>query len=82
MSEKVILQLRDIIELHAPTNMNYHNKKYLVESIDNGKIVLVSEDDASEETLYVDETTNVLRIVINDQSVSVENVHGLICLEP
>jgi hypothetical protein len=86
MSEKVILQLRDIIELHAPTNMNYHNKKYLVESIDNGKIVLVSEDDASEETLYVDETTNQLReesidsinILSHDERIGYARQNGLL----
>ena len=61
MSEKVILQLRDIIEIHAPTNMSYHNKKYLVDSIDDGKIILISEDDASEKILYVDEETNQIR---------------------
>ena len=61
MSEKVILQLRDIIEIHAPTNMTYHNKKYLVDSIDDGKIILISEDDASEKILYVDEETNQIR---------------------
>jgi hypothetical protein len=41
MSEKVILQLGDIIQLHAPTNMNYHDKRFFVESRDNKKITLI-----------------------------------------
>jgi len=61
MSDKVILRLGDIIQLHAPTNMNYHDKRFFVESRDNKKITLISEDDASTKTLYIDEETNQLR---------------------
>jgi len=61
MSEKVILQLGDIIQLHAPTNMNYHDKRFFVESLDNKKISLISEDDASTKILYIDDETNQLR---------------------
>ena len=71
MSEKVIIQLGDIIEIHAPTNMNYHDKKYLVQSVDSEKIKLISEEDASTETLYFDVDTKQLR------EESIENINIL-----
>ena len=36
------LQLKDIIEIIAPSDTELHNKKYLIEYIDNYKIRLLS----------------------------------------
>ena len=50
-TRNIHLQLKDIIEIIAPSDIDIHNKKYLIEYIDNFKIRLLSIDDADEPIL-------------------------------
>ena len=61
MSEKVKLQLGDVILLHAPTNSNFNDNTYFIQYLDHNKIVLLSEEDSSTETLFINEETGQLR---------------------
>ncbi len=42
------LQLKDIIEIIAPSNPDLHNKRYLIDYIDSYEIRIVSIDDINE----------------------------------
>ena len=56
--DKINLQLGDIIQIDAPTNLNYHNKIYYINYIDKSKIKIIS--DTNESTLLIDENGNFL----------------------
>ena len=50
-STNIQLQLKDIIEIIAPSDIDLHTKRYIIDYIDNYKIKLVSIDDLDVPTL-------------------------------
>jgi hypothetical protein len=61
MTDKIFLQLGDIIQLNAPTNSIYHNNNYFIQYLDSSRIILINEKSGQAETLLIDEDTKNLR---------------------
>ena len=61
MSNKVILQLGDIIKLYAPSNIDYDNNTFYIDYLDNSRINIINGKTGKYETLLIDEDKNELR---------------------
>ena len=55
VTDKINIQLGDIIEIDAPTDQEVHNTRYFVKFIGSKQIQLIKEDGSSESTLFIND---------------------------
>ena len=71
MPENIVLKLGDIIQIYAPNNTNYHDKKYYIQFMGEDRMELISEDGDTVETIQLDPETKQLK------EESIENIYLL-----